>query len=243
MNVYDNADNWGGGAPGTRWVDVCRVTVPWAEGNGWNDGGSIRGTGIGATWNCANDLNINNQKADGPTWSGTTKNELNGGSFAAPTAPGLLFYNGLKGEVSWDVTADVLAGASNGWVIKKRMESQNGKVWFYSKEGGTGNQVPRLVLEFGAARLAADNTTSPLALNVYPNPAAGYLSVNFNSKTSGSYQLKVIDLTGRTILISKVDADEGNNNITLNLSNIATGTYMLTIDNGSVSERTMIIIH
>jgi hypothetical protein len=52
--------------------------------------------------------------------------------------------------VAWDVTADIMAGANFGWLIKKQSEGQNGQVRYYSRQGASlaGNPVlaPHLVL-------------------------------------------------------------------------------------------------
>jgi hypothetical protein len=76
----------------------------------------------------------------------------NGGNYASATAPGVLHFNSLLGQVSWDVTSDVLAGANFGWTIRKREENQNGQVRYYSREGaalaGNANLAPRLVLVY-----------------------------------------------------------------------------------------------
>lgn len=57
-----------------------------------------------------------------------------------------------RGNLSWNVTADVLAGAANGWVIKKQNEGQAGQVKYYSREGaavaGNPSLGPRLVLVY-----------------------------------------------------------------------------------------------
>lgn len=65
---------------------------------------------------------------------------------------GVLHTNGLVGQVSWDITADVLAGASFGWIVKKRDEGQPGQVRYFSREGAVSandpSRAPRLVLVF-----------------------------------------------------------------------------------------------
>jgi subtilisin-like proprotein convertase family protein len=147
LNIAENSDNWG---PTGRFVDAHRLTADWTEGNGRNDimvggGPSFRGTGEGVTWKCAKDTNINNQNDDCVTpW--------NGGTFAAATAPSVLHINNQTGPVSWNVTADVIAGASNGWLIKKQLENQNGQVRYYTKEGaaaaGNPSLAPKLVLVY-----------------------------------------------------------------------------------------------
>jgi hypothetical protein len=145
LTIAENADNWGPNMD--RTVDAHPLTVDFAEGNGQNAGvpgsQSTRGSGPGVTWNCATDAEIANQATDcNPRW--------NGGSFGPATAPSVLHVNGLTGEVSWDVTDDVLAGAS-AWLIKKTSERQPGRVSYHSKEGaaaaGDPDLAPRLILE------------------------------------------------------------------------------------------------
>ena len=98
------------------------------------------------TWNCATDDEIGNQQPNcDPTWDG--------GTFGPATAPPVLHVNGLTGEVEWDVTLDVLAGAS-AWLVKKTNEGPTGKVKYYSREGavavGDPSLAPRLVLTISA---------------------------------------------------------------------------------------------
>jgi hypothetical protein len=144
LNITDNSDNWG---PTGRLVDANRLLADWTEGNGHTIGDqpNFRGTGEGVTWNCAKDSDISNHNDD-------CLSQWNGGTFAAATAAPVLHTNGQMGDVSWNVTADVLAGASNGWVIKKQNEGQSGQVRYYSKEGaavaGNPNLGPRLVLVY-----------------------------------------------------------------------------------------------
>jgi hypothetical protein len=56
----------------------------------------------------------------------------------------------MTGEVEWDVTDDVLDGAS-GWLIKKSDELRLGRARYHSKEGaidaGNVDLAPRLILE------------------------------------------------------------------------------------------------
>jgi hypothetical protein len=66
----------------------------------------------------------------------------------APTAS-TLHTNGMAGEVTWDVTSDVLDGATT-WILYR--DSGSGNVHYYSKEDPDAIQnpslAPRLVLEF-----------------------------------------------------------------------------------------------
>ena len=145
LTIAENANNWG--QAGDRTVDAHPLNVGFAEGNGQNAGvpasQSTRGFGPGVTWKCAIDAEIANQQPNcDPKW--------NGGDFGAATAEGILHINGLTGPVSWDVTDDVLAGATS-WLIKKTLEGPSGKVFYFSREGaqdaGDESLAPTLLLE------------------------------------------------------------------------------------------------
>lgn len=144
LTIASNGNNWGTTG---RTVDAHPLLATFAEGNGKDQGipnpESTRGTGAGATWNCAADTAIENTAANcSPQW--------NGGTFGTSTAPSVLHTNGQSGEVAWDVTQDVLNG-SFSWLVKKTLENQNGSMEYYSREGaadaGTPSYTPRLLLE------------------------------------------------------------------------------------------------
>lgn len=143
LTISDIVDNWGASG---RTVSAHPLLGTWTEGNGWTVGGNTRGQGTGATWSCSTDTEIANQQADcpGAGWEG--------GLFGLASGPPVLHINGMSGEVSYDVTADVAAGAAFGWIVKKDNEGQNGKVFYRSREGaataGNLQQAPRLVLEY-----------------------------------------------------------------------------------------------
>ena len=123
-----NAD-WGTSG---RAVAAHRLTRAWIEG--------------GATWNCANDLNVGNNKTDctGNTWSMTGSTP----PFVTTPVAQSVITNAQSGVVSFDVTSDIrafLAGqaTNQGWLLKLATESETGTVVFHSKESGS---KPRLVL-------------------------------------------------------------------------------------------------
>jgi hypothetical protein len=138
--------NWGGqGNP----IEVRRLLAAWAEGNGkdWNipEAEATRGSGTGVTWKCATDTAIENTEKDCTgNWEGGDAN------IASRTAPTVTVTNGMSGEVRFDVTQDVLNGATNGWLVQKVNQNHPGNITFYSKEGASGAPAlaPKLILEF-----------------------------------------------------------------------------------------------
>lgn len=145
LNIKESENNW---SPNGRIITSHRILTEWVEGNGYNSGVKgkpDKGSGQGVTWNCAIDQDIANNKPDNDIlW--------NGGDFAESSSPGFIHINNLTGEVSWDVTQDILVGGSFGWLIKKAEKAQNGSVDYYSKEGalqqGNMELAPKLILEY-----------------------------------------------------------------------------------------------
>ena len=142
LTITDNGNNWGTTG---RTVDVHRLLSDWAEGNGTE---SNRGTGPGATWNCATDSNIANQNDD---CTGSTAWNMNNSSLwpfvSAATATTTITSN-QSGTVEFDMTSDVqsfMSGSSQnyGWLVKKTNEGQSGQVSFGTKEN---TAVPQLVV-------------------------------------------------------------------------------------------------
>lgn len=127
LYIEDNGNNWGSSG---RTVDAHRITVSWTE--------------LGATWNCPDDTDTGNSSPDCPVQWG-------GGTFNASPTDSVLHTNGLSGWVEWDVTTDVLdmlaSPTSNyGWLLKKTVESQSGRIDYTSREAGANG--PELFLVF-----------------------------------------------------------------------------------------------
>ena len=113
------------------------------EGNGINTGPEVdqtRGTGEGATWECAADQDISNNKGDcakGDKWKGAKKR--------GKAVDKVKINNGLTGTVTFDVTKDVMDGRTR-WVIHVNGKKK-GSIVFFSQEGApTPDDAPRLVI-------------------------------------------------------------------------------------------------
>ncbi|MCB1053965.1 MAG: DNRLRE domain-containing protein [Acidobacteria bacterium] len=126
--ITHNAFNWG---PWGRAVDAHRLLETWTED--------------GVTWNCADDSNPGNLRAD-------CEERWNGGHYDETPSASVTMVEDRLGWVSFDVTADLAAalagGDGFGWLIKKREEAFFGLIRFASKENGDPDLSPRLVLDF-----------------------------------------------------------------------------------------------
>ncbi len=78
-------------------------------------------------------------------------------------------------------------------------------------------------------------------LLVYPNPATDKLYCTLAHNGSESVEIKIIDLTGRTIMNEQSTTNE-NGQVTINISGLRKGTYMLELQNnlGDISRKRFI---
>jgi len=160
LYIEDNGNNWGTEG---RTIDIHRLLEDWTEGNGFNDKPStmilsefnalkVRGDGLGVTWKCSTDSEINNQQSDcDPQWNGASYSQT-------PTSTVTIFKDnpptGTVKTIGWiefDVTSDVQTFLSDseqnyGWIIKKTEEGTAGSVEFSS--GQASANMPELVLVF-----------------------------------------------------------------------------------------------
>jgi len=78
---------------------------------------------------------------------------------------------------------------------------------------------------------------NPLAnsLNVYPNPADYRVNVNFTAVNSADAVIRLIDAQGREVLRSNERAQGGVFNYSMDVSDLASGMYMIEIQSGELT--------
>jgi CshA-type fibril repeat protein len=76
----------------------------------------------------------------------------------------------------------------------------------------------------------ADST--PLAIGLYPSPAGSAATLDLRQLPTGTYQVLVLDATGRTVLSPALEAGRTH---TLDLRQLATGTYLVRVQGAAGS--------
>ncbi|MFM7736950.1 MAG: hypothetical protein ACKPBU_13345 [Alphaproteobacteria bacterium] len=145
LTIAFNDVNWP--AAGSR-VGAWALSRHFIEGNGKTfkipaDQVETRGAGAGVTYNCPDDPDIVNENADcAQPWNA-------GQSATGAESSAVTFTPALSGRIEWDVTDDLHPG-TNGWLVRKEVEGDDGRVEFWSREGaatsGDPGRAPRLVL-------------------------------------------------------------------------------------------------
>ena len=187
-------------------ISVHALTQYWEEGNGSNElSDTNQGNGPGATWHCAVDLEIKNNKPD-------CSDKWQGGKFEG-SADEIAMTNGVTGRwIEFDVTRDVNQFISGekpnyGWLIKKDQENLHGAIIFASSETDKG---PRLALVRSSA---PDN--SP------PNANDDYVSTNEDTQITINVLNNDSDPDG-DVLRATIATEPSHGNITMTSAGVAT---------------------
>lgn len=123
-------------------------------------------------------------------------------------------------------------------------EEMNGQWRFMAANIGSSNMVFNTVdLEICTlvpTLLSVTDFDLNNSFSVFPNPNNGEFTVKFNGAT-GNINLQVVDIRGRSILSNIYNAS-GDFSKTINLGNVQSGMYLLSVNNGSKTVTKKIIV-
>jgi hypothetical protein len=78
------------------------------------------------------------------------------------------------------------------------------------------------------------------SMQVYPNPTDGMFTIELPA-TNASATITIIDVLGKTVLVREVDNAQGSR-ASINLLDVAAGSYIIKVTSGSQSFRDKIVI-
>lgn len=166
-------------------------------------------------WNraCAGNDNFNVILSDGSATFSCVANMT--GTFA-PSNP-LSAYNGKPSNGTWALLArdgyDGDTGQINSWSV----------------------EVCSQTITLSSESFGLDNFT------LYPNPNNGSFNIQFNSNTGSEIKVNVHDIRGREIFNKSFD-NNGLFNENLQLNNVQSGVYLVTVEDGTRKEVKKIVI-
>jgi hypothetical protein len=134
----------------------------------------------------------------------------------APNAATLLWQGNLNGNMA-------------GFAINTTNPQHQMLMRVVSNSSGscaTGEATTELqwVVQCGAVGI---NETAASSFAMFPNPTTGELSLRLPADAHGEVEMRVVDLTGRTVHQERFTAAGGTN--TFELGNLQSGNYMVTI--------------
>jgi Flp pilus assembly protein TadG len=78
-------------------------------------------------------------------------------------------------------------------------------------------------------------------MTVSPNPTTGVINVNYTAK-KGNTQINVLDLAGRVVMTQNTTSVEGANNTQLDMSKLAKGAYMLSVQSTQGNKQVRVVV-
>jgi hypothetical protein len=115
---------------------------------------------------------------------------------------------------------------------------------FAAKSTVTTNTISSVILTLCRVETVVTLNSESFGLSdfvIYPNPNNGNFNIQFNSNTSNEIKVNVHDLRGREIY-SKSYTNNGLFNENLQLSNVQSGVYLVTVEDGSIKETKKIVV-
>jgi len=107
---------------------------------------------------------------------------------------------------------------------------------------GAGQPAQKIVAVNLGCRTAQEELSAVSALSAYPNPTSGMITLNFSADVKAKYTVKVVDLIGNVVISDVVSAVEGVNMKDLDLSKVAKGMYLLSLENEGGNVQTLRIV-
>lgn len=80
------------------------------------------------------------------------------------------------------------------------------------------------------------------AINIYPNPAADNFTVALENFNIGQANIKLFDMLGNIILEDIISVTENNNSTIINVSGIANGIYLLSVEQNGFTMNKQVVI-
>ena len=83
-------------------------------------------------------------------------------------------------------------------------------------------------------------TTNSFA--IYPNPAENSFNAIITSETAASAEMRISDITGRTMKTTTVNLQKGSQTIPVDVSTLASGTYLVNFSSGKISQTQKLVV-
>ncbi len=98
--------------------------------------------------------------------------------------------------------------------------------------------IPTFAVGIEDAPAVANST-----MKVYPNPVVDQATIELNITSSDRYAINLFDLNGRLVKsIATQNMNIGTQNVSLNVSDLASGNYIVSLENGKTRETTRIVV-
>ncbi|MDP4283306.1 MAG: T9SS type A sorting domain-containing protein [Bacteroidota bacterium] len=174
----------------------------------------------------------------------------------------LMNFNGVrqgdKNILSWSTASEQ---NNQGFEIQYSSDGNNfDKLTFINSQAINGNSSSLLKYQFADLRsgntyyrlkqidkdgkssysnivyIKGDNINAITIGNIYPNPAKNSINVTIASPSNNKIEIEISDLAGKIVLRKATKIVKGDNNLSVNVTNLSSGSYILKATGSSGSQ-------
>ena len=87
-----------------------------------------------------------------------------------------------------------------------------------------------------------DAANTSTVLQLYPNPATTVVNIRYTAVNNSNTEVKVLDITGRTVIQQSVTCINGINDLQLDMGKLSKGPYIIHLTNAGISTQKRIMI-
>ena len=152
---------------------------------------------------------------------------------------------------NWVEENSGLAGNDLGWVPVYRLRQyalfEDACPVIYAGTHGRGmwrctSLTPTACKTSVGIREATVGTIANKSLSVYPNPTSNDATISLTLVDNASIDINILSLSGKLVSTEKVNGVEGKNEFKVNLANLASGSYIVSVRAGSKETLSKVII-
>jgi hypothetical protein len=107
--------------------------------------------------------------------------------------------------------------------------------------GYTTQSIPFVRMNMNSGISINESNAISAGVKVFPNPSNGVFNISFKDVEAGNYTLTVTDILGKEVYNSRINVN-GNNALSLDLTSLTKGVYMLNVNNGTSTSNQKIVI-
>ena len=122
----------------------------------------------------------------------------------------------------WYLDGNIAPGATNQTFDASLYKGSTVTVIVTNADGCTSETSADAVVGLSEIKNTLNN------VNVYPNPSNGLFDINFNAATSATYDVKVTNVIGQTLVNRTVNVS-GNMNVNMDITSFNQGLYFVII--------------
>lgn len=144
-------------------------------------------------------------------------------------------FDGEVGSIPATISANSTYTYNFTTTIPATWDASQMRVIGVLQNAATGNILNVFRGSYGITTSVQQITADNFSMSLYPNPSMDASQLEINLKRSANFTVEMYDILGQNVMSRNFNGAAGKNNITLNVSDLRTGMYLVKVNvNGSV---------